>query len=501
MTQSPQFIPIKKGKEWSTVSSWRESPSLKPRDAPSGVGKTPPLSPQPTAPLPPPASSAQKEAASKDTPQQTSRRRGKSQGPEENFEDFMIKTALGDMARAAAESVLVAAGIRPLRVIVISAARNIPVAGKNGDGSGHNAAANDEPASAAAAAVDVFASPAPNGQSPGDDDGALPEMALPPSIPTNALDTQELHYFFVNSLDDAEKGVKALLAAHTGIAAETVTRRRALLNSTLVIKNLPFNLKCDKLVEVIESLPYAPSYVRLHRGERGLFKCIVFVKYPNRVAAECSKFELDRLTIGSRPMRVEFKKRARPTGSESAAATAGKEAERMTSFANLEKAVKDLRQSNDNEGFLYPKAAVTKDDIRYLKQLCTSFDLIFESSTENVTVRRKAQVALKSGTPAGVIAGIPGGGGGSGSASGSVDASRTSPAMHPQTPPWTPATPGSLQPLEFRGIRHWKEMRQKAGSLGPVSGDPSGLQIHRPLGAGDAPAFSAGRGRPIAART
>ena len=61
---------------------------------------------------------------------------------------------------------------------------------------------------------------------------------------------------------------------------------------------------------------------------------------------------------------------------------------------------------------------------------------------------------------------------------------KPSPALRPNsTLQWVPATPGSLLPMDFRGIRHWKEMRNQTSSSG-------GLGIIRPLGPGDAPPFS-----------
>jgi hypothetical protein len=401
---SPQFIPLKRGKECLAVTSWRDSPSTKP------------LSPPPTPPI--------------NAEDKKQRRRGKSKGPlGDEFDDFIVRCVVPKVTASEIEEMLVISDVKPLRVMDIGSPRSVPL--KRLDAEGDT----------------VKDSPLLSNTDPTE----VPPIALPPNASTSALEQGHLVCLMFAEHETAQNAVVAISKKWPAASTEIVARKRASLNASLVMKGLPFTTKCDKLVEELEKLTHKPSYVRLHRGERGVFKCVVFVKYPNRSIAEHSKLELERLTVGSRPLRVEFKKKSRDEGTK------------HPSLATLEQAVRDLRASKDHEGFFYGKSQLSKEEVKYLKHLTVSYDLILEVSAESVTVKRR-------------IAG---------------DKEKPSPALRPNsTPQWVPATPGSLLPMDFRGIRHWKEMRNQSSSSG-------GLGIVRPLGPGDTAPFSSGRGRSI----
>lgn len=402
---SPQFIPIKRGKECLAVSSWRDSPSTKPQ------------SPPPTTP---PTAAEDKKT----------RRRGKSKGPQcEEFDDFIVRCVVPGVPAAEIEDFVGSCDVKPLRVMDIGQPRSVPLKRLEAEG---------DPAQE---------SPLTAGNDLHDE---VPSMVLPPNVSTCALDQGHLVCLMYAEHEAASCCAVAIKKKWIDASTEITARKRASLNASLVMKGLPFTTKCDKLVEELEKLTFKPSYVRLHRGERGVFKCVVFVKYPNRSVAEHSKLELERLTVGSRPLRVEFKKKSRDEG------------QKHPSLATLEQAVRDLRASKDHEGFLYAKSQVSKEEVKYLKHLAVSYDLILELSAESVIVKRR------------------------------LVGEKPSPALRPNsTPQWVPATPGSLLPMDFRGIRHWKELRnQNSGSSG-------GLGIVRPLGPGDVAPFSVGRGRSV----
>lgn len=382
---SPQFIPLKKGKECFAVQSWRDSPSFKP--------SVPPVSEDLTK----------------------KKRRGKSKGVfEENFDDFIVKCVVPNIQASEVEQHLATLDAKCLRVMDIGFTRTAPLKRIEGDSQEKEHISVDE---------------------------------VPPS-PPSALESGHLLCFLYAEQEQAEKAVAIVTKKWPTSTAEVVSRRRASLNASLVIKGLPFTTRCEQLVEELEKLTFKPSYVRLHRSERGVFKCVVFVKYANRAAAEHSKLELERLVVGSRPLKVEFKKKADP--------------QKSSLLASLEQAIRDLRNSKENEGFFYSRSQLSKDEAKYLKHLAVSYDMMLELSSENITVKRRMGV------------------------------DKPSPALRPTlpgTPQWVPATPGSLLPMDFRGIRHWKEMRQgtKTTMLG----------ILRPLGPGETTPFVSGRGRPI----
>ncbi|EAN97924.1 putative RNA-binding protein 38 [Trypanosoma cruzi] len=283
--------------------------------------------------------------------------------------------------------------------------------------------------------------------SPGD--APPPDLVLPPSVPSEILSKGHLISLLYAESGEAEKTSEWLQKKWPQATVMVVARNRSILNSSLVLKGLPSLAKTERIIEEVEKvIPQKPSYIRLHRGERGVFKNVVFVKYPNREVAEESKLRLERFFIGSRQLKVEFKKREK--------GTAERESE-----ASLQQLVRDLRVSTEHEGFIYQRSDLTKDELKLLKQLCHSYGLSFDLSEQKVTVKRI----------------LPGN-------------DRQSPALRPsQTTPlnWTQATPGALRPMDFKGIRHWGEMRSKYSSLG----------IARPKGPHDVPPFASGRGRPL----
>lgn len=403
---TPQLIPLKRGKECLAVQSWRDSPSVRP----SNPATTIPQSPTPN--------SDDRKVVKRKT-------KSKPGQQEDNFDDYILKCVIPGVSQTEIEAFLASGDAKPHRVLDIGNPRAVPLKRFEMD---------------AECAKDSFDD---------NDDGSLPPMVLPPSAPSSVLENGHLICLMFAENEIAQKASSLLSKKWTQSVTEIFSRRRASLNASLVIKGLPFTTQCERLVEELEKLTYKPSYVRLHRGERGVFKCVVFVKYANRMVAEHSKLELERLVVGSKPLKVEFKKKSRDEGQKS------------SSMASLEQVVRDLRVSKENEGFFYTRSQLSKEEVKYLRQLALSYDLLFESNSENITVKRK----------------LPG--------------DKPSPALRPSgaTPQWVPATPGSLLPMDFRGIRHWKEMRQSTAS--------SMLGIVRPLGPGDVPPFAKGRGRPI----
>ena len=134
--------------------------------------------------------------------------------------------------------------------------------------------------------------------------------------------------------------------------------------------------------------------------------------------------------------------------------------------SSLEELTRDLSKTNEHDGFLFAKQALSKEEQKYLRGLCQASDLLFEVVQSSVVVKKRAD------KKAGV-----------------------SPSLAARTPPFNPATPSLHSEnvpdsgMQFRGIRHWKEQRNQS----VVS---HSLGIHRPLGPGDAKPFGSGRGRP-----
>jgi hypothetical protein len=294
---------------------------------------------------------------------------------------------------------------------------------------------------------------------------ATDRATSPPSPPSAAVNGGSSHHggeFQVSLLfaekAEAEKTITFVQRRWPTAAVSMVSRSRSVLNATLVLKGLPNQAKTETVLAEIEKLPHTPSYVRLLRSERGVFKGVVFVRYANCEVSEECKLRLEQFVLGSRPLKVEFKKK-----SNAASAAGGAASENKRSLQEL---VRDLRVSTEYEGFHLDRAEVSKEELKVLKQLCQSYGLLFDMNDQRATVRRVL------------------------GANGGASSEKPSPALRPQaaSPAWAPATPAPLRPMDFKGISHWKDIRSQANTLG----------ICRPLGPDDGkPAFSAGRGRPL----
>ncbi|KPA79176.1 hypothetical protein ABB37_05672 [Leptomonas pyrrhocoris] len=288
-----------------------------------------------------------------------------------------------------------------------------------------------------------------------------PSPTSPPPAVTSAGGTHHGGDFQVSLLfaekAEAEKTMAFVQRRWPTAAVSTASRSRSVLNATLVLKGLPNQAKTETVLAEIQKLPHPPSYVRLLRSERGVFKGVVFVKYANCEVSEECKLRLEQFVLGSRPLKVEFKKKSSAASAASEAASENKR--------SLQELVRDLRVSTEYEGFHLDRTEVSKEELKVLKQLCQSYGLHFDINDQRATVRR---VLGANGTLS----------------------EKPSPALRPQsaTPVWVPATPAPLRPMDFKGISHWKDIRNQANTLGIV----------RPLGPEDGkPAFSAGRGRPL----
>lgn len=278
----------------------------------------------------------------------------------------------------------------------------------------------------------------------------LPDLFLPPSVPSEIILKGHLITLLFAESSEAEKVGELLQKKWPQATVMVVSRSRSILNASLVLKGLPSLAKTERIIEELETvLPHKPSYVRLHRGERGVFKNVVFVKYRTRDIAEECKLRLERFTIGSRLLKVEFKKK------EKAAIEREKE-------VTLQQLVRDLRTSAEHEGFVYQRSDLTKDEIKLLKQLCNSYGHYFDLGEQTVTVKR---VLPLSGRPSPAMR-------------------STTTAQQVSSPQPTPL---SLRPIDFKGSRFFSRVR----------GNQFVLDYVYAKNPGDVPSFAPGRGRPV----
>jgi hypothetical protein len=489
-----------KGKDWFSVENWRNSPQQMPTIL------SPELTPSPS---PKPAGSPNLEGVKP----RRRRRRGKA-SIEEDSTSFIVRCAIGGATGCQTEQVLShlqSCGIAPTEHFTVPSPR--PILAKRTE-SGDDVASSPIPTGLSNPEVEISPLIASSGASPVVEAGTggelppmMPEIALPPSLSASLLETHALLYLILVDAAVSDACVSVLTSQYPYTAVEKVLRKSDQRNATLVIKNLPFSLRPERLHDELQKLQFPPSYMRLLRNDRGIFKSVVFVKFPTRDVAEKSKLEMERFLVAGKPLKVEFKKRCKdpaaatePTSTEppaektpqtkpQEAAKLKREEQSPAMCAALEQLVREIKGSKDVEGFSYQRSALTREEQRFLRQICATQNVLFDQTTELITVRRKA-VPLEHKEP------------------------RRSPGMRPATttptmgssPPPLPLPPpeqpmndsftgtGSFSSLTgasaFKGIKHWKESRNST-----TPGNRT-LPIHRCLGPLDLPPFAAGRGCP-----
>jgi len=82
-------------------------------------------------------------------------------------------------------------------------------------------------------------------------------------------------------------------------------------NSTLVFKNLPFQLKQEKLEEMLNTIPQKPLNVSYLYDASGMFRGMAFVKYKD-IEQSLKAFEaFNNLDINGRKLRIEYKRKVK----------------------------------------------------------------------------------------------------------------------------------------------------------------------------------------------
>ena len=350
----PQFISLKQRKgECMTVASWRD-PS------------PPPTSSPPTVPV---------------DAKQNKKRRSRSAKAEEQPDTFLVRCAVTDpsVTAQAVDELMRQSNLIYDEVFELPAPMHLQAPTKKSEGEEGSAArpsADDTPPPQSAPSAPAVQ---PNLPIPIlDEDDDMPEITLPPSVPATLLDSSPLvcvHLFDPTTADNCS----ALLSSKfADLVFDTQTVKNANRNTTLVVKSLPFSVRNDRVLEELMKAKHAPVYVRPHRSERGVFKCVAFLKYVTRDAALKGKLELERYMLGNKPLKIEYKKRSRvaetTTGTADSNTNSGstdktdklrREELRIALYESMEQHVRDLKVSRDNEGMTYPKNALSKEEQRY----------------------------------------------------------------------------------------------------------------------------------------
>jgi RNA recognition motif-containing protein len=85
-------------------------------------------------------------------------------------------------------------------------------------------------------------------------------------------------------------------------------------NSILVIKNLPYNMKEEKLRHILHAFEeQRPEDVSFHHDSSGTFRGMAFVKYSSIQDAAFVFDHINSIDVGGRPIKVEYKRKPDPS--------------------------------------------------------------------------------------------------------------------------------------------------------------------------------------------
>lgn len=88
-------------------------------------------------------------------------------------------------------------------------------------------------------------------------------------------------------------------------------------NTTLVIKNLPFSMKQEKLMLILHAFDeQKPESVAFHHDSSGTFRGMAFAKYRSIQDAVFVFDHINGIDVGGRPIRVEYKRKPDPADDE-----------------------------------------------------------------------------------------------------------------------------------------------------------------------------------------
>ncbi|TPP44923.1 hypothetical protein CGC20_12005 [Leishmania donovani] len=385
MPINPEYIPLPKSKEMFAIASWRDSPGLNATPAAHpGVSGSPHLASldalrngkgmagikdaaKSKAPLAAAAGKKKKRKPASGATTSTASAAGSGARPDD-VDDFFVHILLPSCVSVQTLEFELQAQTTPLKSIEVGLPKVLfprkPAGGAGGDASLPTTTALASAVASAKIVSSPSCAPAVNAAN---NELSLPLMCLPPAdLPEPA--------------PKAEKTVTFVQRRWPTAAVSLASRSRSVLNSTLVLKGMPNQAKTETVLTEMQNLPHTPSYVRLLRSERGVFKGVVFVKYANCEVAEECKLRLEKFVLGSRPLKVEFKKKSTAAASVNAAITESKR--------SLQELVRELRVSAEHEGFHLSRTDVAKEALKVLKQLCQSYGLLFDMNDQQVTVRR-----------------------------------------------------------------------------------------------------------------
>ncbi|RKP22728.1 hypothetical protein SYNPS1DRAFT_25416 [Syncephalis pseudoplumigaleata] len=129
-----------------------------------------------------------------------------------------------------------------------------------------------------------------------------------------------------------------------------------IIPTAIVIKNIPFAMKRDQLIALLDELHVPQPYALNYHFENGAFRGLAFANFRNSQEADMVVTRLDGHEYMGRKIKVEYKKVLPPEEA------ARKEAERRASIAALNDRVMEFDLNDPATRQLYDKMVAFRDD-------------------------------------------------------------------------------------------------------------------------------------------
>ncbi|RKP09856.1 hypothetical protein THASP1DRAFT_28342, partial [Thamnocephalis sphaerospora] len=166
----------------------------------------------------------------------------------------------------------------------------------------------------------------------------------------------------LDDVDDAQRqhpsrlrrpSKSSLVDLHSHFAAQQASD---IIPTAIVIKNIPFAMKRDQLITLLDDLRVPQPYALNYHFENGAFRGLAFANFRTSQEADAVVTRLDSHEVMGRKIKVEYKKVLPPEEA------ARKEAERRASIAALNDRVMEFDLNDPATRQLYDKMVAFRDD-------------------------------------------------------------------------------------------------------------------------------------------
>jgi RNA recognition motif-containing protein len=139
-------------------------------------------------------------------------------------------------------------------------------------------------------------------------------------------------------------------------------------NNILVIKNLPYNMKEEKLLNILNAFEdQRPEDVSFHHDSSGTFRGMVFVKYSSVQDAVFVYEHINNIDVGGRPIKIEYKRKPDPTDEE---------------YQKLQQQLQHFKENDVMTDLAFP-FSLSNSQRKQIHSIAEKLDLRFQSFGEN----------------------------------------------------------------------------------------------------------------------